>query len=112
MSGYRVRLSSLVNVAVQIQTSGQCTPDWVLEHLDIPAIRSMLRAVGFDYAFSTCEHMRHWLFDDLPFNREVKTRYPSAEAGLQSFLLSVSAGKSYPSIIKEWYTMPKGMMMA
>ena len=111
MSGYRVRLSSLVNVAVQIQTSGQCTPDWVLEHIDTPAIRSMLRAVGFDYAFSTCEHMRHWLFDDLPFNREIKTRYPSAEAGLQKFLLSVSAGRFYHPIINAWYNT-KGVMMS
>jgi hypothetical protein len=56
--------------------------------------------------------MRHWLFDDLPFNQKIKTRYPSAEVKLQKFLLSVSAGKFYTPIITEWYTIPKGMMMA
>jgi len=112
MSGYRVRLSSLVNVAVQIETSGQRTQDWVLEHLDMPAIRSLLRSVGFDYAFSECEHMRHYLFNDLPFNAEIRAHYSTAEAGLQKFLLSISAGKFYHSIIKEWYTVPKGVLVS
>lgn len=102
MSGYGVRLSSLVNIACQIQSSGLCTPDWVLEHPDIPAIRSLLRSASFDCAFSMCEHMRHWLFDDLPVNREIGARYSSAEAGLLEYLGRVHAQSWYSSIVNKW----------
>lgn len=102
MSGYGVRLSSLVGIVCKIQTSGKCTPDWLLDHLNTSGVSHLLRNVDVSHAFAECEHMRRWLFDDLPFNEEIGAHYLSAEAGLLEYLGRVHAQSWYSSIINKW----------